>query len=78
MDPHRQEMAIEMVYNLGNLSNFPKFSTGLRNNRWDIVAKEYRRGFRTPSGDFKFLEKRNRLYYNTFIRPFHQKLPLLP
>lgn len=72
MDPHRREMAIDFVYNLGpgNFAKFRSFSRSLRMGDIKGIRARYKRHYSPTPGAPKIpLKPRNDLFYKTFIMP---------
>ena len=66
---HCQEIFTDFVFNLGSngLRKFPKFVTATVYGDMDGMREEYKRYYRTPSGEVRELEDRNREFYNLFL-----------
>jgi len=72
MDPHRKEMAIDFMYNLGpgSFAKFKSFSRSLRQGDVKGIRARYKRHYSPEPGASKIpLKPRNDLFYKTFILP---------
>ena len=61
-------MFIEFAFNLGNgLKQFKKFIKALVNDDWDTAKEEYKRYYRTSSGQLREVKNRNEEFYKYFL-----------
>jgi GH24 family phage-related lysozyme (muramidase) len=67
LDKVQEEMLVEFAFNLGGLSKFPKFVDAVLRKQWNIVKKEYKRGYTSVSGEKKMLSGRNNEFYNRYL-----------
>jgi len=72
LDPHRKEMALDFMYNLGpgSFAKFKSFSRSLRMGDLKGIRAKYKRHYSPEPGAPKVpLKPRNDLFYKTFIMP---------
>mgnify|MGYP003151020324 FL=1 len=64
-----QEIFTDFVFNLGGsgLRKFPKFVDATINDNKETMKQEYKRYYRTGSGELRELEQRNSEFYNMFL-----------
>jgi GH24 family phage-related lysozyme (muramidase) len=58
----QEEMLTEFAFNLGGLEKFPKFADAVLRQDWARATQEFRRFYRTPDGQRRELQLRNRLF----------------
>ena len=68
LDQKQTEILVEFTFNLGGLNKFPKFTDAVLRKNWDKAEKEYKRHYRTPSGEVKELSRRNSLVYGRYFK----------
>lgn len=68
LDKKQMEMLTEFAFNLGGLEKFPKFTDAVIRRNWPIAAQEYRRSYRTASGERKKLTRRNQLFFDRYLK----------
>ncbi len=66
LNQKQEEMLTEFAFNLGGLDKFPKFVDAVLRNNWDIVKKEYKRKYTSPTG-IKDLHARNSPFSRRFF-----------
>lgn len=71
LHPNQEEMLIDFVFNLGTLTGFPKFTRAVLDQDWNTVKREYKRTFKTPSGDRKELG-RNKDFAQKFLTSINE------
>lgn len=64
----QEEMLLDFVYNLGSIKKFPKFTKAVINNDINGMRKEYERSYQDADGVWHKVERRNKDFYNTFLR----------
>jgi len=64
-----KEIFTDFVFNLGGngLRKFPKFVEATITNDTETMKQEYKRYYRTGSGELRELEQRNSEFYNMFL-----------
>lgn len=68
LSENKQDMFIEFAFNLGNgLKQFKKFIKALVNDDWDTAKEEYKRYYRTSSGQLREVKNRNEEFYKYFL-----------
>lgn len=68
LDQRRKEMLLDFQYNLGSAKRkFPKFTQAVIDNDEETMNKEYERFYKTPSGESRPLESRNKAFAVTFL-----------
>ncbi len=68
LDKSQEEMLVDYVFNLGSLKQFPKFTRAVLNKDWKTAAKEYKRTFKSKSGDRLELA-RNKIFFDRYLKP---------
>ena len=64
----QQDMFIEFAFNLGNgLRQFKKFIKAVVTNDWNTAKEEYKRYYRTSSGQLREVRNRNEQFYEYFL-----------
>ena len=68
LDQTRREMLLDFEYNLGSAKEvFPTFTQAVIDNDVETMNEEYKRGYYTPSGEFRELRSRNNAFAATFL-----------
>lgn len=67
LDPDREMMLTEFVYNLGTLSKFPRLTKAILTKNWDAAKQEYKR-YSVVGGVKTELKQRNIAFYDTFLK----------
>lgn len=68
LDSTQLAMLTDFAFNLGGLSKFPKFTTAVVKKDWKTASQNYKR-----YAGGKELTKRNRDFYNKFLKPLLAK-----
>ena len=64
----QDEMLTELAFNLGGLEKFPRFTDAVLRNNFDVMKQEFKRSYTLPSGERKSLERRNKLFYDRYLK----------
>lgn len=73
IDTHQTKMLTDFAFNLGGLSKFPKFVTAVVKQDWNTAVENYKR-----FAGGKELTRRNRAFYNIFLKPVLSKAKRTP
>lgn len=68
LDKKQMEMLTEFAFNLGGLDKFPKFTDAVLRKDWGKAAQEYKRSYRSSSGEKKSLTRRNQLFFDRYLK----------
>jgi GH24 family phage-related lysozyme (muramidase) len=68
LDKKQMEMLTDFAFNLGGLEKFPKFTDAVLRKDWKRAAQEYKRGYRSASGERKELTRRNQLFFDRYLK----------
>jgi len=66
-DKHKQAL-IELVFSVGSLTKFPKFTKALMEGDINMAIKESRRYYRGRDGKWVALRRRNVAFIETFLK----------
>jgi len=64
----KAEMFLDLIFNVGSLTKFPKFTKAVMADDWNTAKSEYERSYVDNTGNTKKLGERNRQFYNRFLK----------
>lgn len=64
----QRQMLVDYQFNLkGGIASFPKFRDAVIARDYDTMEREYKRNYKTSSGEWKPIKDRNEKFYNKYL-----------